>query len=179
MSLKTKTYLTLLIFLIFLGLLIFFLKNLFSEIKNISVEISSKKGEILLLEKRAENAKSFADFFQREMENFKKVESLFINPETPIEFIEFLEKESGNLGLSLEIFLHSPIVTEEDPWPSIGFRLNLSGSFPKFLKFLEKLELAPYLIEIQGLKISRVEEKTEELKVGEIKAEISIKVFTK
>ena len=180
MNLKTKIRISIFLFLIFCGFSIFLLKNLFSEIKNISNEITLKRGEILLLEEKEKNARFFSDFFQRERENFEKVDLLFIDPKFPVKFIEFLERESENLNLSLEISPLPPLIkAEKDPWPSIGFRLSLSGSFSNFLKFLEKLESAFYLIETQNLRISRVEKAEKELKVGQIKAEISIKVFTK
>jgi hypothetical protein len=63
--------------------------------------------------------------------------------------------------------------------------MKVSGSFANFMKFLEKLEAAPYLIEIENLIIKRVtaselgwgEIKT--LKSSDIQATLDIKVQTK
>lgn len=182
MTLKVKIYLSVVIFLILNLALIFFLRNLFFDIKETSSEILSQREKLLLLEEKAKNSERFASFFQKEEENFERLDSFFINPEMPVGFIDFLEKTSRDYILSLKIASLPLAESKKDPWSSIGFQLSSLGSFSNFLKFSEKLKFSPYLIELLNLNISRIE-KTEllegkEFLAGDVKAELSIKVYT-
>ena len=182
MSYKIKFSIYLIVFLVLNLALVFFLRNSFLEIKKTSLEIISKRSETLLLEKKAQSSQDFADLFGKEKEKFNKVESLFIDPEMPVEFINFLEKTAKDQNLSIDLSI-SPSPIGKDLWPAIGFQINLAGFSPDVFKFLEKLSHSRYLIDIQSLEISKIEkEKTpigKEILAGNIKAGLLIKVYNR
>ena len=163
--------------------LVFFLRNSFSEIKKTVLEINSKRSETLLLEKKAQSSQDFAYLFGKEKEKFYKIESLFISPEMPVEFINFLEKTAQDHNLSMGGLSISPLPKGQDPWPSIGFQINLTGFSPDVFKFLKKLSYSRYLIDIQNLEISKIEKEKaligKEILAGDINTSLLIKVYTK
>jgi Tfp pilus assembly protein PilO len=169
MTEKNKIIFSLISFCFFVLLLIFFLIfPLFKEIKNYSKEIISKKEGGLLLEKKLEDIENFKKNYLHIKENLEKIENLFVNLETPVDFIRFLENNSQDLSIKISL---AGIGKEEKGWSYLNFSINTRGSFTQFLKFLEKIESSPYLIEINSLNIKRSEK--------EIEANFLIKVFAK
>ena len=152
-----------------------------------------KNSEEFLLERKALTSmeREFQEFedFERNsafyQSNLEKLDKLFLNPEVPIDFIQFLEEESGNLGLLIKIFPSIITSRETDFWQSIGFQILLTGSFPDSLKFLEKLQTSPWLLEIQRTEVQRISEKDLQLErlkdfsLGDISFSIILKVYTK
>lgn len=138
----------------FAGLVIY---PLFAGIQTESADLVSQRKELAKLEIKIQNFRNFQKSFQAYQPDLEKIEKLLIDPSEPVDLIDFLEKDAARFGLSLEI---SPLAFKEDdkPWPSLNFRLNLEGAFPDFLKFLERLESAPYLLEVRGLNAFKKEE---------------------
>ncbi|MFC1663787.1 hypothetical protein ACFL0A_01540 [Patescibacteria group bacterium] len=186
MNLAKKTLTTSIIFgiatLILIVLLIF---PLFRDIKKGSEDLVLVKKELISLQAKIENLERFKENYKALEPNLAKVDKLFVDPNVPVECIKFLEKTGQDLGVFIDISPFSIKQTKTDPWPTMGFQINLIGSFPDYLKFLEKTETAPYLIEIQNLSIRRL--RTEELglknlkglSLGDINSTFLIKVFTK
>ena len=180
-----KNYLSSIIFLALATLLIIFLiYYFFEEIKKNSEELVSQKQELISLNQEKESLEKIDTFYKNYQSNLVKVNELFIDKEVPIEFINFLEKLATTSQLLIEISPGARKETKEDPWSNLSFQLSLSGSFPNFLKFLEKLEASPYLIEVLNLNIKKLtqselqSEKFKAFSAGDVKADILIKVFT-
>lgn len=185
METKKKIYFWLAFFIIIsLFFLVFVIPKLLRGIKENSENLFALKGELLLLEKEKKNLEELEKIYQSHQLSLEKIETLFIDPKIPIDFISFLEKEAQLSNLKIEIFLTPTIKKEQDPWPSLSFRISTYGSFPNFLKFLNKLENSPYLIEIGDLNIKRLGEKDTlatkypEISTGDVETSLSIKVFT-
>ncbi len=123
---------------------------LFSEIQRESHALVFQKTELAELEQKIQNLNEFQKSRQSHQDNLDKIEELLISSSEPVNFIEFLEEEARKSELGIEIL---PFVPEKGgkPWSSMNFKLTLVGSFDNFLEFLEKLESAPYLIEILSL----------------------------
>lgn len=177
-----KIYISIIIFgILSIFLIAFCIFPLFKEIKNNSKEFILEKEKMILLAQEKENLKKLEDFYNTYQSDFNKIENLFIDPETPIEFINFLEQTASTSQSRLEISSMTKKIEKEDPWPSLSFQFSVSGTFPNFLKFLRKLETGPYLIEFIDLNITKLSEK--EIKPEEsltnIRATLSIKVFTR
>lgn len=174
---KRKT----IIFLVIIGIviLIFFGFLIYLQLKGVkktSEELISVKKELILFQSKAGELERFKKTYQELEPNLKRIDSLFVDPEVPIELITFLENIAQESGLLIEI---SPALikpTEADPWKSLGFQLVLTGPPQNFLRFLEKIETGPYLTEVQNLVITRQEEKA---RGGDVKATLLVKVFTK
>lgn len=158
-----------------LVLIILVILPLLKTIENNSQALLSQKGELLLLKQRKENLENLKKVSETQRENLEKIEHTFVNPEIPIDFIRFLEKTALDSRTSIKISLASEKEEETDFGPTLSFNISLESSFPNFLKFLEKLENAPYLIEILNLNIERLGGETP----GNISAALSIRTLTK
>ena len=186
MTIKNKINLSLIFFLILaIFLLAFLIYPLLEDIKNYSKEIISQKKEVLSLENKIKDTEEFRKNYAKIKPNLEKIETLFTNSEAPIDFISFLEKTSQDCHLTIKIVPAAITKKTEEPWASLGFSITLAGSFPNFLRFLEKLESAPFLTEIQNLSIKRLQDtelklkEFENLSLGDIQASFLIRVFTK
>ena len=123
------------------------------------------------LEKKIENLKEFQTLWLEIEPNLKKIDQLFIDPQVPVEFVNFLEKIAKDSEILIEISSAISSKTEKDPWPSLLLQINSTAPFSEFLKFLEKIETSPYLIEIQNLNARRLIE-------GDAEITLSVKVYT-
>lgn len=184
-NLKRKIYLisVLFIFLI-LGLLFCLISPLFSTIKKDSLEYLSQKENLISTEKKKKELINIEKTYADIEPNLAKIDALFVNPEEPVEFINFLEKSAQELNLSIQISLINKEAGEK-PWPGIYFQIKTAGSFSNFMKFLEKLESAPYLIEVENMNIKRASETQarfetiKTLKTGDVQITLDIKVYTR
>lgn len=191
MDTKKKINITIAIFLGSTILLIgFVICPLFQGIKNDSKELVSQKQKIISLEKKIENLGKFQIIWQGIEPDFQKIEKLFIDPEVPVEFISALEAIAKDCQMTIEISLTLSSGTEKDLWPSLFFQISSATSFSKFLKFLEKIETSPYLIEISSLNVRKLTEAElaqpflqkelgEGNSLGDVAATFSLKVYTK
>jgi len=163
---------------------IFITYPLFDEVKKSSEDALAQKNTLAELETKTKNLQKFQATYKSYESNLEKIDTLLINPAEPINFIEFLEKAAWQSQLSIAISPLAPAKIEEDPWPSMNFRLVLTGSFPDFLKFFETLELSPYLIEILDLSMRRLHEwdikaeKYKDFSVGDVNTSLLIKTYT-
>lgn len=184
MESKKKIYITSAIFLgIGLFLIVLLVWPLLGGIKDLSEELILEKSQAAHLVQEKEDIERLEAILQEQGEDLKKLEGLFLDPENPVDFIGFLEKEARRSELGFEIASLGP--GQEGPWPSLHFQIKNRGSFPGFLRFLEGLETAPYLIEVLNLQARRVNEEDlgrsgfEGLSLGDVKASALIRVFTR
>ncbi len=161
---------------------IFVVFPLFSEIKEIPQVLSSQRQKLVELEEKVKDLDKFKKILPEISLNLEKIDHFFIDPEVPVDFIRFLEKIAQDSKVSLKISPASlPQTVNADSWSSILFHLSLAGPFHNLSNFLEKLESSPYLIEVHGLNI--VSElrpsEFEQFSLGNVKVNLSIKVYTK
>jgi len=131
---------------------------LLKGVKKNSQELILAKKELVSFKTKAEEFEQFKKVYGSLKTDLEKIDELFINSDVPIDLVKFWRETAKDSGLSIDI---SPTPLEDKEtalWDSIGFRLNLSGSFSGFSKFLEKIETAPYLIEIQNLSVKTSEQ---------------------
>lgn len=178
---NTKIYFLITIFGAVLSLLIIFVIPYFLiQIKENFKILNSEKQKIKILQFKLENFRNLQEKHQDLINVSEKINKLFINPDTPVEFIKFLEQTSRVCGVSIKISFLPSLKQKSDPWKSISFQINTSGSFSNFFRFFEKLENAPYLIEISNLNIKKTEQKTldENTSTRNIDANFTIKTFS-
>jgi len=159
------------IFLLVVVLIVFLIIPIFLEIEKYSGEIITEKGKLVDLEAKVESLENFKAIKSQIEPNLEKAKSLFVNKDLPLNFINFLEKTSRDCQLSLNMSSSPPDGSQNKTWSFFVFQIRSSGTFPNFMKFLEKLENSNYLIEIQSLGISGGG--------GGITSNISMKVFAK
>lgn len=171
----------LIVFILMLLLVIFLIK----DIQRNSQEFLLERKMLTLMEREFQEFENFerdSAFYQS---NLEKLDKLFLNPKVPIDFVQFLEEESGNIGLLIKISPSIITSRKSDPWESIGFQILLTGSFPNCLKFLEKLQISPWLLEVQMTEVKRITEKELQLEglkdfsLGDVSFSIILKVYTK
>jgi len=132
-------------------LLCFVIYPLLSRVKKNSQEFILAKKELVSFKAETEEFEQSKEVYRSLKTDLEKIDQLFINPDVPIDLIKFWRKTAKDSGTLIDISPTSLGAKETVLWDSIGFRLDLIGSFSNFLKFLEKIETAPYLIEIQNL----------------------------
>lgn len=182
MNSKQKIYLSITTFGVIAVLLLSFgIYPLLKDIQKQSEDFISQKEKMASIQREMKNFKEIESSYKANQDNLNKIDELFVDPDVLMDFISFLEKNAQVSQLKIEI---SPLAQKEEiePWPSLSFNISALGSFPDFLKFLEKLENSSYLIEIFNLNIKRLVEgeiKPETFSSGDINATFSIKVYTK
>lgn len=152
--LDKKKYISIAISILVLILLVLFgIYPLAKKIINNAEEFMAEKNKFAELTQRQENFRELSRQYNNYKEELDKIDSLFINSEKPIEFIEFLERNSRDLNLEMDISSITPKKLDQNSWSFNIYNIVLEGSFDDFSKFLEKMENAPYLIEISNLDI--------------------------
>jgi len=182
MSPRKKIYFWLLIFtLISLFFIVFLIPKFLKEIRAGSEKLISLKSELASFQKEKENLNQLSKAYQNYQENLVKIDKIFIDPRRPIEFFDFLDKNATLFQLKIEKSPVSRQKTETEP-PSLFLQISVIGSFPNFLKFLEKLENAPYLIDVLNLNVKKLTEReiqSKDLLPQDIESTFLTKVYTK
>lgn len=148
----------------------FVILPVFSNIESGSREMAKQEGNLVVLETKISNLEEFQATYKGLEEALANIEDLFINSDVPIEFINFLENAASNSSLKIEISSAAKQTVKGDTWPSISFQGQVIGSFPDFLKFLNRVENSSYLVEVKSLSIASIGE-------GKVKANFSFKAF--
>ncbi|MGB2762354.1 MAG: type 4a pilus biogenesis protein PilO [Minisyncoccales bacterium] len=159
MDFNKKIYISLCFFTATALVFVFFLIHpLLNQIRENSYSFVLQKNSFAELQERETNFKKLKNLWRLYEQDLKKIDALFINSSDPVEFtafMEFLENNAGNCGLSIEILSLPTKKAEPDSWNFNNYQLSLKGSFSNVLKFLEKIENAPYLIEVSNLNIKK------------------------
>ena len=117
-----------------------------------------------------EQIQKFEGISQSQQEDLDKIHNLFLDTDTPIAFLEFLEGSSQSSRVSLKITPVESKKKEEDTWNSIDFELAGRGIFPNVLSFLKQVENGPYLFEFKNVMLQR-------LATGEVDFSFLLKVY--
>ncbi len=180
-----KIYLSIIAFAILnILLIVFIVFPLFEEVKKNSEAFLLEKNKIASLSKEKEGREKIEGLYKNYQSDLEEIEKVFVDPEVPIEFIGFLEKTATVSQIQLKILSMTQKIEKKDPWPGLSFQLSAVGSFPDFLRFLEKLENSPYLIETLELNTRALTEKEikskefESFPMADADTLFLIKVFT-
>jgi len=119
-------------------------------VQDYQVLLATKK-EAARIARDIQNITEFATISSTYEAEFSQFNNLFVDPDNPIPFIEFLEGASQTSQLELTIVARDQKQVKGDPWSSMDFQLTLEGSYPSFVEFTEKLEAAPYLVELRNM----------------------------
>ena len=161
MSYRNKLY-SIFSFFVLLVLVIFFTLFLpiLRSIKHESVELSNKKAEIESIQTVASGLKEFKDnykFYKKgleEVDDLLKQESL-MDPEMPIEFINFIKAQAQELNISLKLI---PLGLEDKKsqfWNYLDFRIEATGDFNSLMQFINKLEYSHWFVETMNVSFSK------------------------
>ena len=128
---------------------------LLQGIKRDSKDLEDQYSKVLKASLAETEAAEFLRFSRAKGEDFETIENIFVDAETPIGFIRFIEEIAVSSNLSVKITPGAPKKQKGVPWPVMDFQLAGSLSYPDFLRFLEKLENGPYLLKVQNTSLTR------------------------
>lgn len=164
------------------GILLFAVFAVLPLLRGIRVDSKNLEAQYIEVLKATLAEREVADFqrfFEEEAANFGRIDGLFADAETPIGFIEFLEGIAASSNLELKIAPGNPRKEKGVPWPVMDFQLVSSASYPELLRFLEKLENGPYLLEVRNASVTRERGATgEETAAKDVSFTLQIQVFT-
>lgn len=164
--------------------LIFIIYPFFKGIKQYSQDLFFTRKDLAVLENKAQKSLTSKQELLALRPDLEKIQKLFISPEIPIEFLQFLEQAAEQSNVLMNISFSSQSQEEITFFPFLNIQLSVSGVCSDCLRFLEKLETGPYLIEIHRFtareftKKQLKTEKYQNLYAGNSIFDLSIKVFT-
>jgi len=176
---KNQIYIISIVFgLVILFLILVFVFPYVQEIKKNSEDLSSRRNNLSFLEDQVSEVEKFKNNYQIYKPNLEKISQLYVDSKNPAGLFEFLEKTASASQIKSEISLLANFPASKNT-ASIDFQIFSQGEFSKTLKFLEKLETGPYLIEIKNLSItnSRQDGVSKKLPAKSIDAIFLIKVY--
>jgi len=175
---KNAAVLLILVALVF-AVLIFSIWFCFEKIKEGSDKIISTKMGIATSEIEVNKINDFKSKYKDYLPNFQKIDQAVVNPQNPLNFIEFLENSADKNGVDLTI---SPMSFSKDAKAkTLSVSLAVNGKFIDVISFLREMENGPYLISIQNLTLEGVgsKEPDDNAATEIIKAVVMIDVLAK
>jgi len=182
---KQTLIISLILILIVSGIIIGVIYHSAKEIKKNYSALLSEKREIVLLKIKAENLIKFQEQYLIFHERLDEINEVFIDSETPINFLQFLEKIADDVHLPIEISIGAVKESKLDIWPSLSFQIITKGDPNKVFKFINKIDNSPFLIEIETLNMVRLNQNDiesnqfESFSVGDLNVNLLAKVYTK
>jgi len=152
---------------IILLIIVFVIAPIISSIAGYSEMLEEKKAKLASLELLAKNFDESEESYNFYIELLNETTQLlgqesYIDPEIPIEFINFFKDQADDLDLYLKI---TPFEEEEvdDFWNILFFRIEGMGQYSNFNRFLQKLEYGPWFVKAESLSLGQetVEEQEE------------------
>jgi|GEM_PF-1844094 len=140
--------------LVSLVLLVFVVWPLCNDIKQGSQEMISAKNSIATLSAQRKETQDFAKKYQSYIANLQQIDNLFIDPNNPVSFIEFLENTAVDLQFVPKVLLQSSGSGQSASNQNhVIFQISVKGSFSNINELLKNLESGPYFIEIQNITV--------------------------
>ena len=124
----------------------------YNEIKNIDRRIVLITQNISFQDAKQRNIKQLDQTLLSIVSEKSKIDGVFADSGSVVEFIEHLEELAVLSGAGLEILSGSFPAKAEEGGPF--FTLNLSGSFGRIFKFLSLVEKTGYQTRIEGAKFN-------------------------
>ncbi|OHA66404.1 MAG: hypothetical protein A3D64_01940 [Candidatus Wildermuthbacteria bacterium RIFCSPHIGHO2_02_FULL_49_9] len=158
---------------------VFVIVPLFKGITRDSKNLEAQYLEVFKASSAENEGAEFLKFSQEHQQDLERIESVFVDAETPVGFIEFLEEIAASSNLELKITPGNSKKEEGAPWPVMGFQLASSASYPDFVRFLEKLENGPHLLFLKNTSLTRERSPAAEENIEEdISFTMFVEVFT-
>lgn len=111
--------------------------------------------DLILAETEVQNNKALKKQIEETREYWEKFNSIFLDKDEIISFIENLETLGKKIGLSLEF---DSVDTNTEKGQKPHFRFHTEGNFDKLFQFLLLIENYPYQIVFQELRFTKTTE---------------------
>ena len=156
---KNKIYIIIVAFIIiFLMLIALGAVPFFGKVKQSSQNLVSQKSLLNLINARIIEVEGFQDNRSQLRQDLNRIESAFIEEDSPVVFLSYLETTANATNLSIEIYPNPINFITEELWSSVGLRLSISGDVKDCLKFLEILEHSKWMFEISYFSLDKISE---------------------
>lgn len=170
---------------LFLGIVAFVVYPIWGGILADHEQLLLQERELNRIRVDVGNVEKFERLKIEQQAEFQKFDNLFINPDPPVEFIEFLEEKAQDSRFVLTITPGNPQKVKDDLWPSMNFSISARGTYQNFLRFLKQIENSPFLVEVQSITMDglgeqrRIGNQTRKLPSEEISFILPLKVYTR
>jgi len=128
--------------------LVFFIFPCIQDIRKKFQELVLEKNNFAALASQVSEVEKFKANYANYMQDLQKIDRTYLDPKNPASFFEFLENAARVCNLSIEVSITTAGVEKDI---ESGFRVLAQGTFSDAIKFLEKLESAPYLLRVQDI----------------------------
>lgn len=149
---------------------------LFLKIKETAADSSLVNGQIISAEKEFSEIENFRRRYEDYSPDLKKIDSLFVDANAPVEFIQFLEENARKSGVSLKISI--PPVQGKKASNYTDFQLNIGGNLSGILDFIHKIENSTYLLEARNLSLKGAENKKDARPQELLQADLLLQAMT-
>lgn len=160
---------------------VFLAYPLFNNIVGISQELLNYGKKTAFIHRQNEYLGYFKELYNNNQEAMEQIDSIFVDANNPVDFIEFLEDIAVESSIEADIHLIPPKKKTDTEPSKILIRISAEGDHLSILSFCEDLETGPYLIEIQDISLSKAifQNDLEEASSAILKAEILISVINR
>jgi Tfp pilus assembly protein PilO len=144
-------------------------------------EILAQKQRSAQIQEDQKHLRDFESVFASNQSEFAQLERLFLDTQAPSGFFRFLDTTSAAFSLEVEANPGARQQEKGDSGPSIKIEIQGNGSYPNIVAFLEKIENAPYLVEIEDISITSAKASAQrgQPAIGENVLSMTLKVYTK
>jgi|SRR3989344_3099377 len=140
----------------FLGLIFFMIYPIFQSVRNHSEEFVAIQKKILLIDQQNKEVVDFKKKYDTYKASLENLQTLFVNSQNPVDFIEFIEKTAKEEGISdLNTTIVSNPVTSKTAQAVLTFRVSFTANFSNIVRFVEKMEKGNYLARVRQLGIKQ------------------------
>lgn len=161
---KNKIYIISSVYAFIVAFMILFLVwPTMASIKEKSLDLVLIKNNISSLAEEKSHLKDFQKKYESYRPNLEKMENMFVDQKSPVDFIKFLEASSVKSGISSEISMPPSMQNEK----FVVFQVTASGLPAGILQFMNNIEGSAHALEIQSFSMK------------ESAAVFSIKVYSK
>lgn len=121
--------------------------------------------------------------FEQNEKDFSKINNLFLSKSEVLKFFNFLETNAKDY----KSYINISVLNRDEGEDFLKIQISLHGNFENFMRFLNRLENAPYLIEIEDFKLRRLTlaeimawaKQMPALQEGDINSILILKVYTR
>jgi len=155
-----------------------------SQVVRSSRAFTSQRALLDLINVRIDEVKGFQDDRSSLSHNLNRIESVFVEADSPVVFLNHIEMIAQLSNLSIKIYPFQPKVAMDDLWLSVGFRVNLGGRGQDCLRFLEALEQSKWLFEVLELNLQKISDENpnykefEGLQKGDAYLSLTVKAYS-
>lgn len=185
LSPKRKIYITMAVTLVVsVCLLVLGIIPFAGQMVQSSQAFASQRALLDVINARIDEVKGFQDDRSSLSHNLDRLDSVFVEADSPVLFLNHLETIARASSLSIRIYPFQPQVAADDLWLSIGLRVNLGGGVQGCLRFLEALEQSKWLFEVLELDLQKISDESsgyrefENLQKGDAYCSLTLKAYS-